>query len=286
MKSRLWLIFSVVTTVFWGVWGAFIEVPEKAGFPATLGYSVWALTMLPCAVVALRIIGWKLEYDFNSIFLGSVVGLLGAGGQLILFEALRLGPAYLVFPIISLYPVVTIFLSMTFLKERAGGRATVGIIFALIAMALLSYQPPGASSSLSWLWLFLAVAVFFMWGVQAFAMKFSNERMKAESIFFYMMATAILLIPIALFMTDFSQPINWGFKGPILAALIQVLNSAGALCLVYAVRYGKAIIVVPMTSLAPVLTIIISLCLYGVIPHAVLVAGMTLATLAIYLLAE
>jgi len=43
---------------------------------------------------------------------------------------------------------------------------------------------------------------------------------------------------------------------------------------------------VPMTSLAPVLTIIISLCLYGVIPHAVLVAGMTLATLAIYLLAE
>jgi drug/metabolite transporter (DMT)-like permease len=286
VKSRLWLIFSVVTTVFWGVWGAFIEVPEKAGFPATLGYSVWALTMLPCAVVALRIIGWKLEYDFNSIFLGSVVGLLGAGGQLILFEALRLGPAYLVFPIISLYPVVTIFLSMTFLKERAGGRATVGIIFALIAMALLSYQPPGASSSLSWLWLFLAVAVFFMWGVQAFAMKFSNERMKAESIFFYMMATAILLIPIALFMTDFSQPINWGFKGPILAALIQVLNSAGALCLVYAVRYGKAIIVVPMTSLAPVLTIIISLCLYGVIPHAVLVAGMTLATLAIYLLAE
>ena len=39
-----------------GVWGAFIEIPEEAGFPATLGYSVWALTMIPCAIVALYII--------------------------------------------------------------------------------------------------------------------------------------------------------------------------------------------------------------------------------------
>ena len=85
MKTRLWLIFAIVTTLFWGVWGAFIEIPEKAGFPATLGYSVWALTMIPCSLVALAIIRWKLEYDARSILLGSAVGLLGAGGQLILF---------------------------------------------------------------------------------------------------------------------------------------------------------------------------------------------------------
>ena len=37
MRSKSWLIFALVTAVFWGVWGAFIEIPEKAGFPATLG---------------------------------------------------------------------------------------------------------------------------------------------------------------------------------------------------------------------------------------------------------
>ena len=47
MKNRLWLIYSLVTTAFWGVWGALIELPEKAGFPATLSYAVWALTMIP-----------------------------------------------------------------------------------------------------------------------------------------------------------------------------------------------------------------------------------------------
>lgn len=286
MKNRPWLIFAAVTTLFWGVWGAFIELPEKAGFPATLGYTVWALTMLPCALVALKIAHWKLEHDLRSILLGSSVGLLGAGGQLVLFEALRAGPAYLVFPLVSLYPVVTVILSLVLLKERASRRAWAGIALSLPALALLSYQPPSSASSSAALWLPLALLVFGFWGVQAYVMKFSNNTMRAESIFFYMAATGVTLIPVAVAMTDFSKPIEWGLRGPYLAAAIQVLNSIGALCLVYALRFGKAIIVVPMTSLAPVLTIILSLLIYHVVPNGVLVSGMVAAVGAMYLMAE
>lgn len=139
MKQRPWLLFALITMVFWGIWGALIEIPEKAGFPATLGYSVWALTMIPCAIVALFLINWKLEYDARSIFLGIIVGLLGAGGQLILFQALREGPAYIVFPVISLFPVITIFLSAALLKETTTRRHWIGIALALVAILLLSY---------------------------------------------------------------------------------------------------------------------------------------------------
>ncbi|MGA7699569.1 MAG: hypothetical protein WCB27_08185, partial [Thermoguttaceae bacterium] len=77
---------------------------------------------------------------------------------------------------------------------------------------------------------------------------------------FYMMLTGVLLIPIALALTDFSKPIKWGFKGPPLTAMIQILNSVGALLLVYTFRYGKAIIVSPLTNAgAPVVTVILSL---------------------------
>ncbi|MEJ7826757.1 MAG: DMT family transporter [Segetibacter sp.] len=286
MIKKPWLLYTFITTIFWGVWGAFIEIPEKAGFPATLGYSVWALTMIPCAIAALAIIKWKLEYDRKSIFLGCIVGFLGAGGQLILFEALRDGPAYVVFPVISLFPVVTIFLSSLFLKETTNRRHKIGIAIALIAILLLSYQQKHDVNVKGYLWLVLSIIVFFMWGVQAFAMKFSNNTMKAESIFFYMMLTGVLLIPVALLMTDFSKEINWGFKGPYLAAIIQVFNSIGALTLVYALRDGKAIIVVPMTSLAPVITIIISLILYAIFPHWIILTGLVLAVVSIYLLAE
>lgn len=278
--SKLWLIFAIITTTFWGVWGALIEIPEKAGFPATLGYTVWALTMIPPALVALKIIDWELEWDKRSILLGAIIGFTGAGGQLILFQALRSGPAYLVFPFISLSPVVTIILATLFLKESTSVRGWIGIVLALIAIPLLSYQDPNSAAE-GTLWIILSLLVFLAWGFQAFVMRFANETMKAESIFFYMMITGLLLIPFALWMTDFSQPINWGFKGPYLAAMIQILNSIGALMLVYAFRYGKAIIVSPMTNaLAPVLTVIISLIIYAVIPHPIIITGMVLAVIA------
>ena len=82
MKKRPWLSFALITTVFWGVWGALMEVPIREGFPATLGYIVWSLTMIPNAVVGLWIIGWKLEYNWKSIVQGSLIGFLGAGGQI------------------------------------------------------------------------------------------------------------------------------------------------------------------------------------------------------------
>lgn len=283
---RPWLGYALATTVFWGVWGALIEIPEKAGFPATLGYSIWALTMIPCALLALRWQQTKVERDPRSIALGLGAGIFGAGGQLILFEALRTGPAYIVFPVVSLYPALTIVLSLWLLRERARPKAWVGILLALPAVALLSYVAADDSLVKGYAWLVLAVAVFALWGAQAYILKLANATMSAEGIFAYMAATAVLLVPVALWMTDFSKPITWGFKGPYLAALIHVLNAVGALMLVYALRWGKAIIVVPMTALAPVLTIVLSLMIYGRVPLPAQVVGLALATVAIFLMNE
>jgi len=284
MKTKQpWLVFAIITTLFWGVWGALIEIPQRV-FPPTLSYCVWALTMIPCAVVALKIINWKIDHTPKSVLLGCTVGFAGAGGQLLLFEALREGPAYIIFPIISLYPILTILLSVAMLRERTNKFKWIGIGIALIAILLLSYQDPNQSTIKSKLWLALSIMVFVAWGLQAFIMKFSNESMKAESIFFYMTVTALLLIPVAYLMTDFSLPIEWGFKGPYLAAIIQVLNAIGALTLVYALRYGKAIIVVPMTGLAPLITIVISLIMYGVLPGLVLTIGLVMAVIAMFIL--
>lgn len=286
MQKKNWLVYASVTTVFWGIWGAFIEIPEKAGFPATLGYSVWALTMIPCSLAALYLIDWKLEYDSRSILLGSLAGLLGAGGQLILFQALREGPAYIVFPLISLFPILTIVLSISFLKETVSRKHWIGIVVALIAISLLSYKPATNSETSGYGWLLLSVLVFVLWGLQAYVMKFSTHVMRAESIFFYMMITAVLLIPIAILMTDFSVGINTGFEGPYLAGIIHILNSVGALTLVYALRYGKAMVVVPVTGLSPLITVVLSLLLYGIVPDSILTTGVVLAMIGIYLLSD
>ncbi len=203
----------------------------------------------------------------------------------ILFYAVRVGPPYLIFPIISLSPALTIALSMALLKERTGLLGALGIALALIALPLFDYRAEGAAGLRA---VVRACPCILMaaWGLQAYVIKLANLTMDAASIFFYMMLSGVLLVPVALAMTDFSQPINYGLDGPGLAAAIQILNAIGALTLVFAFRYGKAIIVSPLVNAgAPLLTAVLSMMLLGVMPGPVKIAGIALALLAALLLA-
>src|SRR5439155_3679099 len=120
MTAGSWLHYALLTTLAWGVWGAFTGLPSEHGFPDTLTYVVWALTMIAPAIWALRKAQTGLQRDRRSLVLGLAIGLLGAGGQMLLFRAVTLGPTYLIFPIVSLSPVITIVMSRVLLGERKG----------------------------------------------------------------------------------------------------------------------------------------------------------------------
>lgn len=284
-KQKPWLLYALVTTLFWGIWGA---LTETSAYPGTVIYIIWSFSMIIPAIVALKTVNWKPENDWKSILYGIIIGLLGAGGQLVLFTgAIANGPAYLIFPIISLSPVVTILMSVIFLKEKASVKGWIGITLALLAIPFLSYQDP-ANHAHGILWLAFALLVFLAWGLQAFFMKFANGRMKAESIFFYMTLTGLALSPLAWYMTKDTtlQQLTFSWSEVGYTAAIQMLNAIGALAIVYAFRYGKAIIVSPLTNaVAPVITVIISLILYKVMPGTIIFVGMILSVLSMFILA-
>lgn len=284
-SSRAWLIYALITVVLWGIWGAFSGLSPQNGFPETLVYCVWALTMIPPALVVLAQTGWKLDRSPRAIAYGLAIGLLGAGGQMLLFYAVARGPAYLIFPVISLSPVVTIALSALLIGERTGRLGAIGIVLALLALPTFDFAPGGAGGT-SLTWLLPAFVVMLCWGVQAYFMKAANQVTSAESIFVYMTISGLLLAPIAWAMTDFAAPINWGLDGPWLAVLIQSLNAIGALTLVFAFRYGKAIIVAPLANAgAPLATALLSLAILGAVPGPLKTIGIILALMASLFLA-
>jgi uncharacterized membrane protein len=242
--------------------------------------------MIPVSIFVLWRSKWRVEVSPRSLLYGSAVGFSGASGQLILFWVLTRGPAYIIFPIICLSPTVTILLSVTLLRERARGIATLGILLSMPAIFLLALQEPDSSPVHGHLWLVLTILIFLLWGLQAYFMKSSAKSISPEDLFVYMTVTGLLLSPISIWMTDFSAPINWGFKGAPLTALIQSLNAWGCLLFVLAVRFGKAIIVVPMVNgLFPVVTIVLSLLLYHTLPTRLNLLGIVLALVAILLMA-
>ncbi len=276
-KKHNWLLYALITMITWGVWGAF---SDQTSLPKNLIYVVWALSMVPCALAALFNIKFKLDIRPKPALLSMAVGLLGAGGQLVLFLALDYAPAYLVMPMISVAPIVTVLLSALFLKERVSRLGVLGIVLAFVALvcfALPDNTDGGAAQS--WIWIVYASVVFICWGIQAFVMKLANNSTPdAESVFVYMAIAAVLMIPVALLMGDGTSMTAQGWGELTKVFFVQILNSIGAFTLVYANRYGKAMIVAPLAdACAPVIMCVISLILYAAVPTTPQLIGIVAA---------
>src|SRR5215207_7341431 len=96
-QTRSWIFYAAL-------------LATKYDYPDEMIYSIWALTMLIPAAFILR--GHKWDRRPAATIYGLLIGLTGAGGQLILFQALTMGPAYLIFPIISISPAITVIMAM------------------------------------------------------------------------------------------------------------------------------------------------------------------------------
>lgn len=282
---RSWIFYAALLVLFWGVWGAYSALPAtRYGYPDEMIYCVWALTMIIPAAFALR--GQRFDRRPRAAIYGLLIGLTGAGGQLLLFQALTMGPAYLIFPIVSISPAITVLMAMVLLHERIKALAAAGLIAALAAIVLFSItgaSPDGSSGP----WLPLAILICVAWGVQAYFMrKTATIGVNEATTFGWMAISAIALIPVAVLSMG-GIPSGFPWQAPALTAATQLLNAVGALFLVMALSRGKATIVAPTTNaLAPALTIVVSLIAYQTLPTAYGAAGIVLAlvgsTLMVY----
>ena len=132
-----WLVYALLALVFWGLWGVFSKVasthlPSWAIFLAELlvymimGIFIWGLLRTPTT--------WNLPGVTAAI----AAGLCGGLALFFFLKALASGPATIVVPLTSLYPVITAALGVTFLRESLTGRHLAGIILAAAAVWLLS----------------------------------------------------------------------------------------------------------------------------------------------------
>ncbi|MBO3100975.1 DMT family transporter [Cellulomonas fengjieae] len=275
-RGTSWIPYAALLVLFWGVWGAFSSQPtERYGYPDEMVYIVWAFTMLIPAYFSMR--GRTFDRRGVAMKYGLLVGLTGAGGQLLLFKALTMGPAYIIFPIIALSPAITVVMAMLILRERINKLTALGVAMALVAIVAFSISS-GDSDLTAGPYLLLAVLICVAWGVQAYFMrKAATVGVNDATTFAWMTISGLALVPVALIMMG-GLPGGFPWQAPALTAATQVLNAAGALFLVMAFSRGKASIVAPVTNaLAPVLTIILSLIIYRTLPSMFQTIGIVLA---------
>jgi transporter family protein len=130
-----------MVVVLWGLWGlalkyASLNLEWQYVYVAS---ALGAFLAYATVTLALTLTG-KLSHvsDYRSLGIALLGGLMGALGGLMLIIALRLAEASIVVPLTSIYPAVTVALSIALLGESATARKIAGVILAIIAVILLS----------------------------------------------------------------------------------------------------------------------------------------------------
>lgn len=136
MKDLLGLILACV--VFWGLWGFLSKLSsQRIGMQVTLWYAIaYASTIIGFLLLSSHV--FPIKKDSVGIILAIAAGMTGALASLFFFFLLQRKPAGYLVAVTSLYPVITLFLSVLFLQEALGLIKVLGIFLAILALFLLS----------------------------------------------------------------------------------------------------------------------------------------------------
>lgn len=134
---QTWFILAVVALLLWGVWGLFPKLATNYLSPASV-MVFEGLGHLLVIVVVLASLSFRPELHSRGVAFAILAGLIGTLGTIPFLYAISRGKAAVVVPMTSLYPLVTIILSLLILKEPMTWKQGLGIVFALMALLLFA----------------------------------------------------------------------------------------------------------------------------------------------------
>jgi bacterial/archaeal transporter family protein len=135
-----WLAYSLLTILLWGAWGAVSKV-ASSGMDANTNQIYFTVGLLPLMLLLLPAArrGTAGPQRRAGIAWAFSTGILGGAGNIAFFHALGSGGnVSIVAPATALFPVVTVILAVTFLRERISKQQIAGFTLALVAIYLLS----------------------------------------------------------------------------------------------------------------------------------------------------
>ena len=137
-----WLTYSLLTVVFYGLWGTLSKVVSNEMNP-WMYQVVFSVGLLPVVAVLLRSrrlsAGTTGSSRRRGMFYAFGTGILGGVGNIALYQSLGMGgEASIAVPVSSVYSVVTVILAFLFLKERVSGSQKLGLVVGFVAIYLLS----------------------------------------------------------------------------------------------------------------------------------------------------
>ena len=137
LKAK-WFWYSILCILCWGAW-ALLSKLGSTEIPADSMQFLFTFGTLPVALALLVARRLKLENSRRGIFYAVANGVLSGIGGLAFFAAFRSGGnTSVITAATSLYPMITVTLAVTVLRERLTWVQLLGLGFAAAAFVIFS----------------------------------------------------------------------------------------------------------------------------------------------------
>jgi transporter family protein len=138
---RLWIFYSCLVIVLWGVVGLFQKLGSNRMSPK--GIIVWMTVGYILLIPWLLTRGVLTSLGLRDIVIGVLGGLTNGLGAWYLFASLDAGAkASVAVPLTALNPLLTMLLAIVILSERLTRLQWLGVALAILAGVMISYETP------------------------------------------------------------------------------------------------------------------------------------------------
>ncbi|MBD2327707.1 DMT family transporter [Alkalinema sp. FACHB-956] len=132
-----WMLPTLGAMLCWGLWGFIPKLTTQYLSPkSAILYEVLGAVLFASLLVILFQV--RPQVHPIGIPLALSTGMLGFLGAFCFLNAVTSGPVTLVATISALYPIVSVLLAVTFLREPLSLRQGIGIALGLVAMLLIT----------------------------------------------------------------------------------------------------------------------------------------------------
>ena len=134
-----WLIYALICSLLYGLWGFFGNLATKyVDYQTAFVYEAIGATLMTFFILV-QTKNFSFQGDVRGILFTMLVGICGTVASLVFFIALSKGEVANVVSVTSIYPLITIVLSSIFLKEAITFPQMLAVLLAIIAVILSAY---------------------------------------------------------------------------------------------------------------------------------------------------
>lgn len=132
-----WYWIAILSILFFALGSFFGKIASVKDIPYRV-YLFEGMGTLTVLTTFLLVKKAEIFTNFSFNFFALLMGVLWGIGTILFIVALKNAKLSVIGPLVALYPAFTVILALVFLGERLAPRELIGVILAIISVALLA----------------------------------------------------------------------------------------------------------------------------------------------------